>query len=136
MQEFLRDLGVEVKVRVHADSAAAVGISRRVGLGTQRHIAVNALWIQDRLRRKHFELFKIKGENNPADMMTKHLNAEKAGNCLKFVNAEYREGRPDAAPMVKSDEQLLREDASWQHEDELISEKIGEDELERRLQDQ
>ena len=33
LQACLRDLGVEAKIRVHADSAAAIGICKRVGLG-------------------------------------------------------------------------------------------------------
>ena len=45
-QEYLKDLGIELPLRVHTDSSAAEGIARRVGLGTQRHIATNTLWVQ------------------------------------------------------------------------------------------
>ncbi len=46
IQQFLEDMGVSAAMRVHTDSAAAQGICKRVGLGTQRHIAVNSLWVQ------------------------------------------------------------------------------------------
>ena len=128
LQEFLRDMGVEIRLRVHADSAAAVGISKRVGLGTQRHVAVNALWIQDRLRRKQFEVFKVKGDKNPADLFTKHLNFEKLSNCLSFMNCEYREGRPEGAPMRKNDKQLLREDDAWHYDEDMRNDDLVEEE--------
>ena len=49
VQQFLEDLGMSAAMRVHTDSAAAQGICKRVGLGTQRHIAVNSLWVQEKL---------------------------------------------------------------------------------------
>jgi hypothetical protein len=52
VQQYLADLGVHAGLRVHTDSSAAEGICKIVGLGTQRHIAVNSLWVQEKLRRK------------------------------------------------------------------------------------
>lgn len=101
IQGYLRDLGVHLELCVHTDSSAAVGIAKRVGLGTQRHLAVRTLWIQSKLRSKAFELFKVRGEANPADLFTKHLNADKMNVCLSFMGAEYREGRPTTAPRRK-----------------------------------
>ena len=40
IQAWGRDLGLEMTVRMHADSAAAIGICRRSGIGRARHIAV------------------------------------------------------------------------------------------------
>ena len=51
-QQFLKDLGINAELRVHTDSSAAKGICKRVGLGTQRHIAVNSLWVQEKLRKR------------------------------------------------------------------------------------
>ena len=51
-QQFLKDLGINAELRVHTDSIAAKGICKRVGLGTQRHIAVNSLWVQEKLRKR------------------------------------------------------------------------------------
>ncbi len=60
MQQYMADLGATAELRVHTDSSAAQGICKRVGLGTQRHIAVNTLWVQERLKRKDYSLFKVK----------------------------------------------------------------------------
>ena len=121
-QQFLKDLGIEAKLRVHTDSSAAQGICKRAGLGTQRHIAVNTLWVQEKLRKRAFSLFKVKGEYNPADLLTKHLNQEKMLRALTFMNAEYREGRPQAAPQRKGDEHILGEDMEWQIADAVQEE--------------
>jgi hypothetical protein len=52
IQQLMTDLNVEGGLRVHTDSSAAKGICKRVGLGTQRHIAVNSLWVQEKLQRQ------------------------------------------------------------------------------------
>ena len=61
VQQYLKDLGIEAGLRVHTDSSAAKGICKRVGLGTQRHVAVNSLWVQEKLRKREFALFKVNG---------------------------------------------------------------------------
>ena len=70
-----QDLGIEVTARVHTDASAALGIVARKGLGKLRHIAVQYLWIQDRVKSGDFLLGKVAGAENPADLMTKHLSA-------------------------------------------------------------
>ena len=40
----MEDMGMRVQVRVLSDSSAALGIARRRGLGTVRHIELNQLW--------------------------------------------------------------------------------------------
>ena len=56
-----------------SDATAAIGISRRRGLGKVRHLATADLWMQDRIRKGDFSLEKIAGADNPADMLTKHV---------------------------------------------------------------
>ncbi len=73
MQQYLVDLGASAELRIHTDSSAAQGICKRVGLGTQMHIAVNSFWVQERLRNNELSRWKVKGEDNPADLLTKHL---------------------------------------------------------------
>ena len=43
IQAWGRDLGLDMTVRMHADSAAAIGICRRSGIGRVRHLAVGQL---------------------------------------------------------------------------------------------
>ncbi len=38
-----------------------------------RHIQTRYLWLQERVAAKHLRLEKIKGELNPADILTKVL---------------------------------------------------------------
>ena len=118
IQQYLKDMGVSLKLRVHSDSSAALGIAKRVGLGTQRHLAVNTLWVQSKLCSKEFELYKVRGEQNPAYIFTKHLCAEKMQKCLALFGATYREGRAESAPRVKENERLVTDDGSWEVEDD------------------
>merc|ERR1712122_7442 len=67
------DLGLTVSIQVYADSAAAIGICRRSGIGRVRHLATAQLWVQERIRVGEVALFKVPGGANSADMLTKHV---------------------------------------------------------------
>ena len=56
LQSLAKDLGIELKVNIHTDATAAIGICRRRGLGKIRHLHVADLWVQDRLKRGDFTL--------------------------------------------------------------------------------
>ena len=73
LQSLLKDLRLDVSVRVWTDSTATMGICGRQGLGKLRHIDTQCLWILQRVRDKTIELRKVRGEVNPADLFTKHL---------------------------------------------------------------
>ena len=45
IQSWGRDLGLEMKFRLRADFAAAIGICRRSGIGRVRHHAVGQLCV-------------------------------------------------------------------------------------------
>ena len=74
----------------------------------------------------------MKGEDNPADLMTKHLPQDKMLRCLQFMNAEYRAGRPEVAPRRKDNEQIVGEDMNWQVT-ETARNELDDDETELRL---
>eukprot|EP00969_Alexandrium_andersonii_P353920 15440977-Alexandrium_andersonii.AAC.1 len=73
------DLGFSARLRVYADSSAAIGVCCRAGVGQVRHVAVGQLWVQERGRPGDFELAKWPGVDNPADMLTKAANGETTG---------------------------------------------------------
>ena len=98
LQSVARDLGIEWKLRVHSDATAAIGICHRKGLGKIRHLAVADLWIQDKVRAKDFDLQKVLGADNPADMMTKHINREDMCKHMSKMNLRWEEGRAESAP--------------------------------------
>ena len=94
----MRDFGHEVSIRIFTDSTAAQGIAQRVGLGKTRHIAVHLLWLQQHMRNKVFDLCKVKGTENPADLFTKHVSKDWNNECLHLWNGEHRVGRSEVAP--------------------------------------
>ena len=71
-QALLKDLGLDMPLRMWTDSSAAIGICSRQGLGKLRHIDTHTLWVQQAVRSKRLEIKKVLGEENPADLLTKH----------------------------------------------------------------
>ena len=100
LRSLMADLGLQRKLAVLTDATAAIGICRRRGLGKIRHLAVADLWIQDRVRSKDFDLRKCLGHDNPADMLTKHLDHPTLLRHLNFVNRVAEGGRPESAPAL------------------------------------
>jgi hypothetical protein len=96
MQEF----GINVAIRMHTDSSAAKGIASRTGLGKTRHIAVHLLWVQEKVRDKDIELLKCKGTENPADLMTKHLDQAAMDKDAAQWGLIARSGRSAVAPHI------------------------------------
>ena len=80
------DFGIDLKGKVRSDSIAAIGIAHREGLGGRcRHINVQYLWIQERVREGQIGLAKVAGKDNPADMMTKAVGSETLQQHLEFM---------------------------------------------------
>ena len=61
IQSVLKDLGVEVGIQLYTDASTAQGITKRKGIGKVKHIEVNQLWIQDRVRKGDIEIEKVGG---------------------------------------------------------------------------
>ena len=101
-QAIMSDYGVDLPVRLWSDSSAALGIAKRPGLGKIRHLATHTLWLQEKVRNKCVEVRKIKGEENPADLFTKHLpSKEKVHSLVRLFGCDYRSGRAAAAPLLR-----------------------------------
>jgi hypothetical protein len=98
LQSVARDLGVELRPEVHADSSAAIGICNRCGIGKVRHLAVAQLWAQDLVRSKACRLFKVLGTENPADLMTKPLARSEIDGHLGRLGLSRATGRAETAP--------------------------------------
>jgi hypothetical protein len=98
LQSVARDLGVELRPEVHADSSAAIGICNRSGIGKVRHLAVAQLWAQDIVRSKACRLFKVLGTENPADLMTKPLARTELDGHLTRLGLSRATGRAETAP--------------------------------------
>ncbi len=94
------DLGVVLDARLHTDASATIGIVQRQGLGKLRHIGVQYLWLQERVRDGTLVVKKVPGTDNPADLMTKHLAAIDVERHTEFLSFERYQNRAGAAPML------------------------------------
>ena len=105
-QGLLRDLACDLPVRVWTDSSAALGIRSRSGLGKLRHLETHTLRVQEKVRVKAFQLLKVRGEVNPADLSTKHLSSrERVEALIKLFGCEYKQGRAETAPQLRRQNQ-------------------------------
>ena len=98
LRSMMGDFGVEVAIKVNTDASAAKGMANRRGLGKVRHIAVNQLWIQDRIARGDLTIEKVNGKENISDILTKHVNAEDIRVHLHKTGQTIVQGRHSIAP--------------------------------------
>ena len=69
LQSIACDLGFSLNIEILTDATAAIGICRRRGLGKIRNLHVSDLWVQDRLKKGDFNLTKVPGAENLADIL-------------------------------------------------------------------
>ena len=101
-QALLKDLGVSLPVRVWTDSSAAIGICTRQGLGKLRHLDTHTLWIQQAVRTGRVDLRKVLGEQNPADLLTKHsISRQRLESLITLFGCEHLGGRAESAPQLR-----------------------------------
>ncbi len=95
----MKDLGRKVKgIEVIGDASAALGIIKRQGLGKLRHIEVGYLCLQDAVAEKRLSVHKCRGEDNPADLGTKHLSGEVIQRHLITLGYHLEDGRFSVVP--------------------------------------
>ena len=98
LQSLLRDLGVELDVRLHTDATTGRAIATRRGLGKVRHIAVNELWLQEQVAKNSVSIMKIKNKFNLADLLTKYLSLNEIEHIVDFMQHAFMTGRSEVAP--------------------------------------
>ena len=64
--------GLANVVRLGTDGSAAKSFVCRRGLGKMRHLEIRDLWLQKEVGEGKVEVSKVRGEENPADLMTKY----------------------------------------------------------------
>ena len=123
---------------MYCDSAAALGITNRAGIGKVRHLRTQGLWVQEVRVSGRIAYRKVLGEKNPADLLTKHLGAEVIARHVDTLNMIWVEGRAESAPTLDSVESYLQtwvEDGADDHDynydydsdiDEVTEETKGE----------
>ena len=76
------ELGIEVKLFLTTDSAAAKSFSSTRGLGRMRHVEVKDLWLQELVQKGRLHMLKINGLVNVADALTKYHDRVTCRNLL------------------------------------------------------
>ena len=99
---------------------AAIGICKRRGLGRVRHLAVADLWVQDRLRSQDFELLKVAGHDNPADLLTKYLGKNLHEHHLNKLHLSFEAGRASSAAQIGDHVVACCLSRLWLHEDDEL----------------
>ena len=92
--QLLGDFGIKSSGIIFSDSTAAIGIVCREGLGRTRHIRVQYLWLQGKVRDNELKVSKVSTGENVADLMTKHLKVEDR-KAYENMNMVIREGRAE-----------------------------------------
>ena len=92
---FLRAVMVDwgyagTSIQLFTDSSSAKAFTERLGLGKNRHVQTEWLWIQERLASGDFVLKKVNTHFNLADSMTKLLSAGVMKTHLKNMGLKLR----------------------------------------------
>ncbi len=103
LKGLMADLGLEMKVQVKTVSSAARSIASRRGAGRVRRIEVRELWAQDRVAKGELEITKVKGEENIADGLTKHVERAQMDCYIKKCGFARRSGRHVLCPRLGDD---------------------------------
>ena len=66
IQSVPADFGVQVKIEIHSDATAAIGICKRQGLQRLRHLATADLWGQQKNRSQELKCSSSPEKTTPA----------------------------------------------------------------------
>ena len=100
IQSLAADLGMSLGIEVFSDATAAIGITKRRGLGKIRHLHVSDLWVQEKVQKGVISIHKILGTQNPADVLTKYVDCKTMAAALDKLSLRFHEGRAKSAPAM------------------------------------
>ncbi len=84
---------MEIEAQVNTDSSAAKSISSRRVAGRVRHVEVQELRVQEKVRRGELSIMEVTGEDNVADGLAKHVDRSKLEKYMCECGFTFREGR-------------------------------------------
>ena len=115
-----RDLGMQLNATVHSDASAALAIAQRQGLGKLRHLKVQYLWVQEKVRKGDIGIRKVDGKENPSDLMTKHLNFWDLTKHLEALGVSTSTSRAAIAPRLAGDggQKKEEDESEWHFEED------------------
>ena len=85
--------GVRLEASVLVDSSAALAVTHRKGCGKLRHVRIGHLWVQELAAEETVSFVKVRGTENPADLMTKHLPAASRERLIPLIAQCARDGQ-------------------------------------------
>ena len=91
------DLGKICEATLYTDATAGKGIAQRRGAGKVRHLDTQFLWVQQKLGQQKFQLKKVKGTENTADLQMKYLSAGDVSRLMTALGFAVRTGVSAAA---------------------------------------
>ena len=86
VQTLLAELGVGSQIILATDSSAAKSLGSRRGTGRIRHLETKWLWLQAEVASGKIRLEKVRGDVNPADILTKYKTREDIEKLLGLMN--------------------------------------------------
>ena len=89
VKSLLRELGIDVTIKLHLDSSSAKSMMSRLGVGRVRHLETRMLWIQQLVRIGTIRVKWIPGVNNPADVLTKPKSWEDVSRLTRCVGLRF-----------------------------------------------
>ena len=93
--QLLADWWMELEEEVLVDSSAALGVVGRKGADKLRHVRVGQLWVQEKAESGELRYRKVKGTENPADLMTKALTGAEIKKYMERINLTGMRGRAE-----------------------------------------
>ena len=100
VRNLMRDLGIEMTIRLNADSETAKSIASRRGAGRIRHLETQEMWVQEKVARKDIFLKKIWGKENISDGLAKRIERPKLDKYLAGSNQPFASGRHELCPQI------------------------------------
>ena len=83
--------------KLFADASAAPSIAKRQWAGKMRHINAKNLWLHEKELQEELSYEKVKGEDNPADGLTKHVRQELAEKYAEVVGVRLSADRAEGS---------------------------------------
>ena len=82
--------GLENPIQLFADASATRSFASRRGLSRMRLIDTRKLWLQGEVLEGRGVINKVRGEENPSDLMTKYFGMDGVRQHLSRMSVEWR----------------------------------------------
>ena len=120
--EWSADWSMELEGEILVDSSEALGVVGRKGAGKLRHVRVGQLWVQEKAESGELRYRKVKGTENPADLMTKALTGPEIQKYMAKISLQGMRGRADMSLEAQYIKAMQRGEAAKKERGEATSE--------------